>query len=347
MRSVIPTRTSNLPSGWQAAALIGTAGLAASLAFVLSKKSSAEREHPAQGKFIEVDGVRLHYLERGDPSAPALVLLHGNGLFAQDFDLSGLLDGAAQPYRVIAFDRPGFGYSERPGDLTWTPEAQARLIYKALHQIGVEQPLIIGHSWGTLVTLAVALDYPRYVRAITLVSGYYYPSTRVDAALAAAPAVPVLGHIMRYTLAPLLGRMIWPLLVKKMFGPAPVPERFQALPVWMALRPAQLGAAASESALMAPAAARLSRRYGELTLPVAVIAGRGDRIANVRHHAVRFHQDVPHSELIVEDGVGHMPHYANPGVIMDAVGRLEAGLKPGAPTPAYAPATAPAGASLH
>ena len=344
MRSIIPTRTSNLPTGWQAAALVGAAGLAASLAFVLTKKHHAERDNPPQGKFIDVDGVRLHYLERGE--GPALVLLHGNGLFASDFDLSGLLDSAAQPYRVIAFDRPGFGYSERPGDLSWTPEAQARLIYKALHLLGIERPMVVGHSWGTLVTLALALDYPRYVRAIGLVSGYYYPGPRLDVALASAPALPVVGRLLRYTLAPLFGRMLWPLLVKKMFGPAAVPERFRELPVWMTLRPEQLGAAASESALMIPAATRLSKRYQELTMPVAVIAGSGDRIVDPDDNARRFHEEVQHSELIVEPNVGHMAHYASPETIMEAVTRLEAGLRPGAASPAFG-AQSGGGATLH
>ncbi len=343
MRSVIPTRTSQLPSGWQAAALIGAAGLAASLAYVITKKNSTERNNPPQGRFIDVDGVRLHYLERGE--GPALVMLHGNGLFASDFDLSGLLERAAQPYRVIAFDRPGFGYSERPGDQSWTPEAQARLIYKALHQLGVENPIVVGHSWGTMVTLAMALDYPRYVRAIALVSGYYYPTARIDAALMSAPALPVLGHLLRYTVAPLFGRLIWPRLVKKMFRPAPVPERFRELPVWMTLRPTQLEASAAESGLMVPAAARLSQRYDELTLPVVVIAGDGDRIVNVEEQAQRFHRDVSHSELIVEPGVGHMAHYADPQTILDAVSRLEASLRPGAS--ANGAAMRAGGATVH
>lgn len=344
MRSVIPTRTSHAPTGWQAAALIGAAGLAASLAYVLTKKNSTERDNPPQGKFIDVDGVRLHYLERGE--GPALVLLHGNGLFANDFDLSGLLDIAAQPYRVIAFDRPGFGYSERPGDLSWTPEAQASLIYKALHMLGIERPIIVGHSWGTLVTLAMALDYPRYVRAIGLISGYYYPSSRLDVAVGSAPAVPVLGHLLRYTVAPLIGRMMWPIIVKKMFSPAEVPERFRELPKWMSLRPSQLGAAASETALMVPAAERLSKRYRELTMPVAVVAGSGDLITNPDHNARRFHEEVQHSELIVEPNVGHMAHYADPATIMEAVARLESGQRPGAANPGYA-ASLPGGATLH
>ncbi|MES2900327.1 MAG: alpha/beta hydrolase [Pseudomonadota bacterium] len=327
MRSVIPTRSSRAPSGWQTAALLGIAGLAASMLYVQAKKTSSEKANPPQGKFVDVDGVRLHYIERGH--GQALVLLHGNGLFAGDFELSGLLDQSARPYRVIAFDRPGFGYSERPGGTTWTPEEQARLIYKALHLIGVERPIVIGHSWGTLVTLALALDYPKYIRGITLVSGYYYPSPRIDAMLLATPALPGIGQLLRYTVAPLVGRLMWPGLVKKMFGPAPVPERFRELPVWMTLRPTQLQASAAESGLMVAAAERLSERYRELVMPVTVIAGSEDQIVDPGHNAQRFHNEVRHSELIIEPGVGHMAHYADPALILDAVARIEASLTPG------------------
>lgn len=316
------------PPNWRTPALLGAAGIAAAFLYVQAKKSSAEQNNPPAGQFIEVDGVRLHYLERGE--GPDLVLLHGNGLFATDFALSGLLDKAAQSHHVIAFDRPGFGYSERPSDTSWTPEAQARLIYQALHELRIERPIVVGHSWGTLVALAMALDFPKYVRAIGLVSGYFYPTGRVDAQLAAIPAIPVLGHFLRYTVSPLLGRMMWPRLVRRMFEPAATPERFERTPVWMTLRPSQLGASAAESGLMVPAAARLSQRYAELTMPIAVIAGSGDDIVSAEAHAARLHQEISHSQLVMQPGVGHMAHYADPDAIMAAVTQLETSALAGA-----------------
>ena len=130
---------------------------------------------------------------------------------------------------------------------------------------------------------------------------------------------------------------MWPRLVKRMFAPAPVAPRFRELPVWLALRPAQLGASAAETAMMVPAASHLSARYGELTMPVAVIAGTGDKVADIRHNAVRFHEEVAHSELIVEDGQGHMPHYADPARILGAIARLETQLAPKGGVPARTP----------
>lgn len=295
------------PTHWRTPALLAAAGLAASFLYVQAKKRAVEHDNPPAGKFIDVDGVRLHYLERGE--GPPLVLLHGNGLFADDFALSGLLGRAAQSHRVIAFDRPGFGYSERPSGTAWTPEAQARLVYQALHALRVERPVVVGHSWGTLVALAMALDFPKYVRAVALVSGYFYPTGRIDAPLASVPALPVLGQLLRYTVSPLAGRMMWPLLVRHMFAPAATPERFERTPAWMTLRPSQLRASAAESGLMIPAARRLSQRYAELVMPVAIIAGAGDQICDAELHAVRLHGEISHSELVLESGVGHMAHY--------------------------------------
>jgi len=315
---VLPTRQ---PSTWRMPALLATVSLAASFLYVQAKKRSTERDNPPAGKFIDVDGVRLHYLERG--TGPDLVLLHGNALYAADFELSGLLDLAAEHYHVIAFDRPGFGYSERPSATDWTPEEQAKLLYTALHALRIERPLVAGHSWGTMVALAMALDYPKYVRGIALISGYYYPTARIDAPLAAIQATPVLGHILRYTVAPLEGRMAWPLIVKGMFSPAPTAERFKPLPAWMTLRPSQLRASAAEAGLMVPAARRLSQRYGELTMPVAVIAGDGDKVVFPDDQARRLHAEISHSELAMQPGVGHMAHYADQNAIMAAIDRLQ------------------------
>lgn len=316
-------RPAHLParSRWAMPALAGGVGLAAAFFAVRAAQAKVEHDHPPAGKFVEVDGVRLHYIEQGE--GPTVVLLHGNGVTSNDFVLSGLVQNLCARYRVIAFDRPGFGYSERPSTTDWTPEAQARLLYDALHLLRVERPIVVGHSWGTLVTLAMALDFPRYVRAIGLIGGYYYPSLRLDAAMMSVPATPVIGHLWRYTLAPLLGRLMWPIMTKTMFSPAATPSQFNDLPVWIALRPSQLGASAAESGRMMAAAKRLSARYAELTLPVTVIAGEGDKIVDPDKNARRFHKEISHSNLRIQPGAGHMAHYVNPRDMVDAIDTLD------------------------
>lgn len=293
-------------------------GLAAAAMVVRQRTREAERDNPPHGSFVEVDGIRLHYVERGQ--GQPVVLLHGDGCMLQDFEISGIVDLASQKYRVIAFDRPGYGYSDRPRSTVWTPQAQAALIHKALRQLGAEQPIIVGHSWGTLVAVALGLDYPEDVKSLVLLSGYYYPTPRMDVALLSPPAVPIIGDLLRYTLSPLLGRMIWPLMKRRIFGPAEVPARFESqFPVWMTLRPSQLRASAADAALMIPAAFSLRHRYHELTMPVVIMAGDSDRYADMHVHSEQLHHELPHSSLHVTHGAGHMVHHLAQHEVMEAI----------------------------
>jgi pimeloyl-ACP methyl ester carboxylesterase len=300
-------------------ALLGIgAALGAMALFVQYRTRQAERENPPTGKFIEVDGVRLHYVERGE--GQPVVLFHGNGTMAEEFDISGLLGLAADKYRVIAFDRPGYGHSDRPRGKIWSAGAQAELLYRALQQLGVEQPIVVAHSWGTMVALALALEHPEYVRSLVLLSGYYYPTPRVDVALLSPPAIPIIGDLMRYTISPLLGRMIWPAMLKKLFYPTRIPENFSSqFPVWMALRPSQLKASAGETALMIPEAAILSKRYHELAMPIVIMSGAQDLYVTPKRHAERLHRDLPQSDLMLTPGVGHMIHHIVPDQVMAAI----------------------------
>src|SRR5690349_16896675 len=172
---------------------LGAAAALASAAFVQQRAWRAERDSPPLGRIVEVDGVRVHYLERGQ-GAP-LVMLHGNGSMLQELRLSGLYELAATRYRVILPDRPGYGHSTRPRRRWWSPRAQAALLRALLARIGVERPIVFGHSFGALVALAFALDYPADTRGVVLASGYYFPTPRLDLPLMAYPSIPLLGDL--------------------------------------------------------------------------------------------------------------------------------------------------------
>jgi pimeloyl-ACP methyl ester carboxylesterase len=277
----------------------------------------AEHDTPPTGRFIEVDGVRLHYVERG--SGEPLVLLHGNGSMIQDFETSGLLDLAARSYRTIAFDRPGFGHSSRPRGALWTPQAQADLIRRALAMIGVTQAVVLGHSWGASVAVALALRHPNAVKALVLASGYYYPSVRADVVPLSGPAVPIIGDVIGHTIAPLISRAAWTPATRKMFAPAPVPRKFDRFPKEMAFRPSQIHASAEETAMMIPEAFAMQKHYGELKMPVVIIAGEGDRLIDIDDQSARLHDDIAQSALHRVAGVGHMVHQSAPDRVMAAI----------------------------
>ena len=298
---------------------LGAAALGAAWLVVRSKSRRAESMHPPSGEFIEVNGLRLHYLSQGE--GPVVVLLHGNGVLAEDFRHAGLLEQLALNHRVIAFDRPGFGYSDRPRGTWWTPAAQAALLAAALDQLGVERAVVLAHSWATLVAVSLGLQRPQLVQALVLASGYYYPSVRLDV-LTATPAIPVIGDVLSHTISPLLGRLIWPLAIKRAFAPSAVPDSFRRLSPWMALRPKQLRAEAEETAMMIPSAAMLHAHYPELRMPVAIVAGDADAIASAQHNSVRLQRDIDGSELTLLPGEGHMIQHLSQYALVAAVERV-------------------------
>jgi pimeloyl-ACP methyl ester carboxylesterase len=310
------TRRSTTP--WLVPTLFGSAvALGASALYAISKSREAERHTPPIGEFMTVDGVRLHYIVRGH--GQPLVLIHGNGTMIQDFLVSGIVDQLAKRHSVIIFDRPGYGYSSRPRGL-WTPRAHATLYEKALKRLGVSKAVVLGHSWGSLVAVALALQAPGLVRSLVLASGYYYPTLRADVILASPPAIPGLGDVLRYTVSPLVGRALLPGMIKGMFAPASVPKRFdREFPKEMMLRPIQLRASAEDAALMVPVTVELQEHYAELKLPVVIIAGADDQIADVSRQSERLHHALPQSEFIVVPGMGHMIHHLAPEQIIQAV----------------------------
>ena len=315
------------PYAWGAAGAAALLALSAVVNHRLAKR--AERRHPPGGGFVEVDGVRLHYVERGE--GEPLVLLHGNGSMIQDFDSSGLIDRAAKTHRVIAFDRPGYGHSERPRTTIWTNDAQADLIHAALAEIGVPRATVLGHSWGCSVAVSLALRHPDAVGALVLASGYYYPSVRADVIAMSGPAIPVLGDIIRYSISPVLGRLMWPMMTRKLFGPEDVPAKFEGFPKEMALRPSQIRAGAAESALMIPDAIASQHSYGELKMPVVIIAGEDDRLVDIDDQSARLHADIPQSSFHRLPGAGHMIHQTHTDAVMAAIEEAGAGKrrKPG------------------
>jgi pimeloyl-ACP methyl ester carboxylesterase len=285
---------------------------------------SSEGRHPPMGDFVTIRGVRLHYVDLGpkDSALPPAVLVHGNGTTAHEFIDSGVPKMLARERRVIVFERPGAGYSERPRGHVWTVRRQAALIRDALSELGVRKPVVVGHSFGTLVALSLATEMRHEISGLVLLSGYYYPSIRLDALLLSLPAIPVIGDLYRYTIAPLAGWLMAPRLVRKVFAPSPVPRSFRAFPVSLALRPWQLRATSADSALMIFGAAELWRRYREIRLPVAIVAGASDQIVEVAQSR-RLHREIPDSTLHLVAGAGHMPHHLNPLLVAAAIDAIE------------------------
>jgi pimeloyl-ACP methyl ester carboxylesterase len=301
-------------------ALYVLGGLLASAALVQFLSKKAEREHRPIGRMIRVRGRPIHVVDRG--TGPCVILLHGNGSMVEDFASTGLIDRLATTHRVLAFDRPGFGESDRE-DGDWSPDREADLLAEVLEQLGVEQSIVVAHSWATLVAISLAARTPTLITGLVLLSGYYYSSARLDVALMMPGALPIVGPLVRFTVWPLIARLGAPAAFKYLFSPMSVPAAFRRMySVPMATRPCQLKSLADDTVTMPSAAHHASSTYSAIQIPVRLIAGINDRVVKTSEQSVRLNRELADSELQLLEGVGHMSHHARPDLIIAAVNEL-------------------------
>ena len=161
-----------LLAGLLAGVLIAVTLLLIALA-ALSRAAArrAEATVPAVGRFVEVPGARLHFVEAGETrdGRPPIVMLHGLAAQLHNFRYA-LVDDLASDTRVIAFDRPGSGYSTREPGRATTLEQQADAVAAAMDALGLPRALLVGHSLGGALSLAVALRHPQKVSGLALLA---------------------------------------------------------------------------------------------------------------------------------------------------------------------------------
>jgi pimeloyl-ACP methyl ester carboxylesterase len=282
-----------------------------------------ERRFPPVGRFVEVDGCRLHYREEGPDKEPArgtVVLLHGASSNLVE-SMLGLGRSLAQSYRVVAFDRPGHGWSERkPGLSEAEPARQAAHIAGALRQLGIRNAVIVGHSWSGTIVPHLALDHADVTGAILVLSGITSPWPGGYIGWYRRLIDSRAGWLLMRTLAVPVLLMLRPSMKRKTFRPQAAPRGIVTegfIP--LAFRPRTYEANMQDFAVMYDAVLRQSIRYREIRLPVTVVAGDRDEIVWTDLHSLSFAREVPGAELILMPGIGHMPQYADQETVLAAI----------------------------
>jgi pimeloyl-ACP methyl ester carboxylesterase len=268
-----------------------------------------------QRQSVVIDGMTLSYVSAG--SGRPVVLIHGNPGSFHDYTLA-LVARLAQSYHVLAFDRPGHGYSQRHDSVHTTVEVQARIIRDALHKLGIEQPALVGHSWGGSLVLAAAIAYGNDLSGIVLLAPAAYPSVRVEW-WSLVPHVPVVGRFVVNRLTPYLGRSIVRRSLKLAYDPQEVQLEYaeQSAEMWM--QPDHIRACAYDERTLRASLKSLSQDYGGIKLPVVIVTGADDRILVPEEHAYPLHQAIENSQLIVLPETGHQLPQTKPDVIVSAI----------------------------
>lgn len=303
----------------------GLAALGLAAGWALRPRARAhEAANPPRGGFVTVEGLRVHYVALGPADAPPVVLIHGatGNLNDMTFDLGPRL---AERFRVIAFDRPGLGYTDRPARDGWDPAVQARILRAAARALGAARPVVVGHSWGAAVALAWAAEAPDAVRGVVSVSGVSLPwgagDGRFTGLVTSRAAAAVGAAALRIATLRDGGAGA----VARIFRPQAPPRGYlDHLQPELILRPASFRANVEDIQRLDGALARLAPRWPGIAVPVEILHGAADRITAPALHARALAARLPDARLTLVEGVGHMLHHARPEVVAEAVARVAA-----------------------
>jgi pimeloyl-ACP methyl ester carboxylesterase len=281
----------------------------------------AEAVVPRLGSIIEIDGNEIHYVERG--KGRPILMIHGLGGSLHHMRRP-LMEAFGDDFRLIALDRAGSGYSSRGEGQQGTLSEQARQIAAFIDRMGLEKPLIVGHSLGGAIALATALDYPDKVSGLALLS----PLTRFEPNLppefkALAIASPFKRRLIANTLAVPMSMKNGPQVLERVFGPQQPPADYGVEGgALVGLRPSHFYATSTDLVGSRTDLERYEARYNELAMPVGILFGTKDRVLNYERHGLSMTDRVAGLDIELLDGVGHMPQYAETQRVVGFIRRI-------------------------
>ncbi|MGG3560043.1 alpha/beta hydrolase [Neobacillus rhizosphaerae] len=142
---------------------IGLCLILGSLYQWLATKSD-EKQYPAPGQFVEINGRRLHYQSFGVEKGPIVIFDHGCGIGSSSLIWKLVTDKVSQFARVITYDRAGYGWSD-PGFYPRTNEAAVEDLRILIEKVNMKGPIVlVGHSYGGLNVRLFAKKYPTWQR---------------------------------------------------------------------------------------------------------------------------------------------------------------------------------------
>ena len=308
---------------WLLAVLLSLAilGIACLVLATLWIAAKAERLVPPVGKFIEIDSNRIHYVDQGEGSP--IVFLHGLG--AQLHHFRHTLFGRLSPgYRLIALDRPGAGYSVRASGATGRLPEQAEIVRRFIEALSLEKPLVVGHSLGGAIALALAVEHPEAISGIALLA----PLTHLEAGVREKAGLLYIRsrlwrRIMAYTVAVPTSLRYARQTLEFIFAPEAVPANYMVNGGgWLGLRPSHFHATSTDFVAVEEDLGRIEQRYGEIAMPAGIFFGTADRVIDMRIHGEPMKGRIGGLDSETVDGLGHMPQFAEPDRVITFIKRI-------------------------
>jgi len=268
------------------------------------------REAEFSQSFRDVDGVRTRVVEAGDPTLPAVVLLHGTGGHWEAYARN--LKALSQHLHVIALDMIGSGFTDKP-DYDYEVPVYAKHVADLLDVLGVQRASIIGMSLGSWVAARFALDYPARTDRLILMSPAGLVATASNMARIRAQRIRAVEN------------PDWD-SIKAMFDHL-IADESNRIPDLIALRQAiyrlpETRDSVDHLLILQDPEGRArnllsEEQWAAIQAPTLIIAAGEDR-SEYQSTGQRIARLIPDSQVFEMPGVGHWPSFEDPESFNDA-----------------------------
>jgi pimeloyl-ACP methyl ester carboxylesterase len=255
----------------------------------------------APSKFIEVDGLRVHYRDRG--AGPPVVLLHGSN--SSLFTWEGWAQRLASTHRVVTLDLPGHGLTGPDLKERYSPAEMAEVVDAFASRIGLSRFVLGGNSMGGSVAWHYALVHPERVEKLILVDSAGFPRREPRPAAMRIAASPILGRVARWETP----RFAVAASVRDVYGDrSKVTDDLIDRYYDLVLRDGNRAASRERLSRKEDSA---SARIGEIHTPTLVLWGTEDRWI-LPKYGEQFRDRIPGAQLVTLPGLGHVPMEEDP-----------------------------------
>ena len=262
-----------------------------------------------EATWIEVPNVALHARIEGpvdETDAVGVVFLHGFGSNLVSFAV--VQDALSVDRRTVAYDRPGFGLTERvlewEGDNPYAPDTQVDHVIEAMDAAGIERAVLMGHSAGGPIAMEAALAHADRVAGLILIGPAVYRGGGAPAWSRFLLSTPQLERIGPLLMRQLGGAPGENLLQSSYADPSRLQPDVQA--AYRQATTVEDWDRALWELVKASRATTIGERLDALTLPILVATGAQDVIVPAEESR-RLADELPNATLLELDDCGHQP----------------------------------------
>jgi pimeloyl-ACP methyl ester carboxylesterase len=287
-------------------------------------------EQPASGQRLEMARRRVHLADRAlayvsAGSGAPVILIHGTLTTLEDM-MWPLGDALAPHHQVFAFDRPGVGRSAGPRWADAGIRRQARTLLEAIEALGLRRPILVGHSLGGSVALAMAAQAPDQIRGVVALAPLVLPEPRLELLLFGARAIPGGGDLLSWAANQSIDKSVLPALWRAMFLPQAMPRRIaETYPFDLAGRAEAVVRAGEDAVVVGADLLALSSTLGSCRVPARVFGGDRDAVVANDRQGRLLAALMPQATYTDLPGLGHMIHHFATDPIVEAVAALSDG----------------------